>query len=212
MEMYYLNSRYYLPIYHRFLNADALAQTGQGILDKNMFAYCGNNPVNRLDANGNSWRDVKNWFSEKYNALKKLIRSAISDIDEISRQVVCEEEHKKRGTTNPANKNKHQNGQARKNRDKGKEKGDARRKPNPNKRRPPQIDIPSIDIPVVKFNEDALYAVDIAILVVIGGAMLYIIANDVTGVGVADDVALVALVPVAWERTEILFENNEEDA
>ena len=33
-----------------------------------------------------------------------------------------------------------------------------------------------------------------------------------TGVGVADDGALAALVPIAWEHAEILFENNEEDA
>lgn len=198
-----------------------MPQTGQGLLDKNMFAYCGNNPVNREDGNGNSWRDVKNWFSEKYNALKRWIRSAASDKDEISRRVVCEEEHKKRGTTNPANKNRHQNGLARKNRDKGKEKGDLRRKPNPNKRKPqpnpnkgkpPRIDIPSVDIPTVEFNDDVLYAVDIAILVVMVGTMLYVIANDVTGVGVADDGALAALVPIAWEHAEILFENNEEDA
>ena len=96
---YYLNSRYYVPMFCRFLNADCYVQTGQGVLDKNMFAYCGNNPVNREDGNGNSWRDVKKWFSEKCNALKKWIRSELSDKDEISRRVVCEEEHKKRGTT-----------------------------------------------------------------------------------------------------------------
>lgn len=67
MEMYYLNARYYLPMFHRFLNADAFTQTGQGLLDKNMFAYCGNNPVNRLDSNGNKWSDVKQWFSDKWN-------------------------------------------------------------------------------------------------------------------------------------------------
>ena len=49
MEMYYLNSRYYLPLFHRFLNADGFTQTGQGLLDKNLFAYCGNNPVNMAD-------------------------------------------------------------------------------------------------------------------------------------------------------------------
>lgn len=64
----------------------------------------------------------------------------------------------------------------------------------------------------MEFNDDVLYAVDIAILVVMVGTMLYVIANDVTGVGVADDGALAALVPIAWEHAEILFENNEEDA
>ena len=50
--MYYLNSRYYHPEIGRFINADGLVQTGQGILDKNMFAYCLNNPVNYVDPNG----------------------------------------------------------------------------------------------------------------------------------------------------------------
>ncbi len=50
--LYYLNSRYYDAETGRFLNADGYVQTGQGMLDKNMFAYCMNNPVNYLDSNG----------------------------------------------------------------------------------------------------------------------------------------------------------------
>jgi len=49
---YYLQSRYYDPITQRFLNADGLISTGQGILGTNMFAYCGNNPVNLKDSTG----------------------------------------------------------------------------------------------------------------------------------------------------------------
>ncbi len=51
---YYLNSRYYYPEIGRFINADGLVQTGQGILDKNMFAYCLNNPVCYSDPQGTS--------------------------------------------------------------------------------------------------------------------------------------------------------------
>ena len=49
---YYLQSRYYDPILKRFLNADTYASTGQGFLGYNMFAYCGNNPVNASDPSG----------------------------------------------------------------------------------------------------------------------------------------------------------------
>ena len=49
---YYLNSRYYDPGTGRFVNADGLVQTGQGMLDKNMFAYCLNNPIICRDPNG----------------------------------------------------------------------------------------------------------------------------------------------------------------
>ena len=50
--LYYLQSRYYDPEVGRFINADAFASTGQGILGNNMFAYCGNNPVFRRDDSG----------------------------------------------------------------------------------------------------------------------------------------------------------------
>ena len=33
----------------RFINADVLLSTGQGFIGYNMFAYCGNNPVERTD-------------------------------------------------------------------------------------------------------------------------------------------------------------------
>ena len=54
-KLYYLNTRYYSPDMSRFLNADGYIQTGQGVLDKNMFAYCGNSPTNLSDPSGNSW-------------------------------------------------------------------------------------------------------------------------------------------------------------
>jgi len=49
---YWLQSRYYDPAIGRFINADGYASTGQGVLGSNMFAYCLNNPVNRVDPNG----------------------------------------------------------------------------------------------------------------------------------------------------------------
>ena len=49
---YYLQSRYYDPITHRFINADSYASTGQGFVSTNMFVYCGNNPVIFDDSKG----------------------------------------------------------------------------------------------------------------------------------------------------------------
>lgn len=40
----------------RFLNADAFASTGQGLLGNNMFAYCGNCPGNYSDPSGNLYQ------------------------------------------------------------------------------------------------------------------------------------------------------------
>ena len=53
--LYYLQSRYYDPKLGRFINTDAYTSTGQGLLGHNMFAYCGNNPVSRIDATGTSY-------------------------------------------------------------------------------------------------------------------------------------------------------------
>ena len=50
--LYYLQSRYYNPTIGRFINADAFTSTGQGLLGNNMFAYCLNNPVVRIDPTG----------------------------------------------------------------------------------------------------------------------------------------------------------------
>ena len=50
--LYFLNSRFYDPEKGRFINADVLVATGQGMLGNNMFAYCGNNPVNYQDPTG----------------------------------------------------------------------------------------------------------------------------------------------------------------
>ena len=55
--IYYVSSRYYSPDTERFLNADILVSTGQGILGNNMFAYCRNNPVSRRDISGNNDED-----------------------------------------------------------------------------------------------------------------------------------------------------------
>ncbi|MBP3702089.1 MAG: hypothetical protein J6I64_09375, partial [Lachnospiraceae bacterium] len=50
--------RYYDAEIERFLNADSYLSTGQSFLGYNAFAYCGNNPVNRADVDGNAWETI----------------------------------------------------------------------------------------------------------------------------------------------------------
>ena len=52
---YYLNSRYYNPTWGRFINVDNQITTGSDLTGTNLFAYCGNNPVNRTDSTGEAW-------------------------------------------------------------------------------------------------------------------------------------------------------------
>ena len=55
--LYYLQSRYYSPDWGRFINADVPEMAAMGlltgdVLSTNLFAYCGNNPVNFEDRTG----------------------------------------------------------------------------------------------------------------------------------------------------------------
>ena len=50
--LYYLMSRYYDPVTHRFVNADGFFQSGGDVLDANMSIYCRNNPIMNYDPFG----------------------------------------------------------------------------------------------------------------------------------------------------------------
>ena len=60
--LYYLQSRYYNPTWGRFIGTDDVtvlaASLEKANWDKNLFAYCDNNPVSRRDAGGEFWHLV----------------------------------------------------------------------------------------------------------------------------------------------------------
>ncbi len=184
-NLYYLSTRYYAPDMCRFLNADGYIQTGQGVLDKNMFAYCENSPVTRLDSNGDFWLDVKDIISNATTNLKQSVANILSNKDRIAQS-----EHHKKGTVNEHNRNKHEKGQSRKQRDNNGEKGDVRRKPNPNKRRSQNIE------PMVILEKVICSAVVIVSIV----AIAYLVLNDTTIIGVLDDSLIGVLIPIMWEN------------
>ena len=70
---YYLNSRYYDPEVGRFINADGYVSTGQGILGTNMFAYCENNPVSRVDPTGHFWSEIWEFAKTAVTEIGKAI-------------------------------------------------------------------------------------------------------------------------------------------
>ena len=200
--MYYLNSRYYNPKMGRFISADAYVSTGQGLLGYNMYVYCLNNPVNYVDPSGTCAHQV---IGDCNHCLMLILsgdeipeqqtnnygsEGDVFDYDVIESPFYLYGEHHKRGSTNPKNRNKHEEGQSRKDRDHGGEKGDARRKPNPNKRR-------------IQYDVSEKVVDGIASGVIIIGASVavgYVLLNDITGVGVADDGAIGVLIPVIANR------------
>ena len=75
--LYYLNSRYYNPEWDRFINADDVSfvtASLDDLTDKNLFAYCDNNPVNRADSSGYIWEtflDIASMVWSAYDLITK---------------------------------------------------------------------------------------------------------------------------------------------
>ena len=81
--LYYVSSRYYDPEIGRWINADGYVSTGQGVLGNNMFAYCGNNPVNRVDPTGQCWKELWDAFTQTIQQASGYfaVASGVSQVD-----------------------------------------------------------------------------------------------------------------------------------
>ena len=55
-KLYFLKTRYYDPEIGRFITIDGIEYLDpESVNGLNLYAYCGNDPVNRIDPNGNKW-------------------------------------------------------------------------------------------------------------------------------------------------------------
>ena len=80
---YYLQSRYYDPAVRRFISADSPEMAMEaGITDKNLFAYCDNNPIMRSDEDGEFWNVVSG----------AIIGGLISATTQVISNLICGEE------------------------------------------------------------------------------------------------------------------------
>ena len=85
-QLYYLQSRYYDPEIGRFINADAFTSTGQGFTGNNMFAYCGNNPVNYVDPTGEFLQAFVDGFNQALKEASEVFAVAlgVSQVDSLA--------------------------------------------------------------------------------------------------------------------------------
>lgn len=150
--MYYLQSRYYNPEWGRFINEDEIATITGDVLSTNMYAYCKNNPINMSDADGDRpiFSDSLADETDEMRAVSLAIMNHKYDYDNgtiENSNILFYKEHT--NNARPSTQEKHQKGQTRKQTDNRGEKGDSRRKPNPNKRRTQNIEItpPTLGVP-----------------------------------------------------------------
>lgn len=70
---YYLQQRYYDSEIGRFINFDSLLGANQDELAYNVYAYCSNDPVNRIDSTGQWWSPFS-MLKASFVAVKKVIQ------------------------------------------------------------------------------------------------------------------------------------------
>ena len=78
--MYYLQSRYYNPEIGRFINADGYVDTMKGINGTNMFTYCGNNPISRVDLSGTSFMDAMKTVGHYLNSIDTTLLDVVDAV------------------------------------------------------------------------------------------------------------------------------------
>ena len=70
-SMYYCKTRYYVPQWGRWLSPDSIEYLNpESVNGLNLYIYCENDPINRFDSSGHSWKSFWNsigsWFSEHW--------------------------------------------------------------------------------------------------------------------------------------------------
>ena len=82
---YYLQTRYYNPAWGRFINPDSssvLLASPSSLTDKNLYAYCDNNPISRKDSDGEFWHvAVGALVGAVGGAVSSIVSQAISGED-----------------------------------------------------------------------------------------------------------------------------------
>ena len=188
--LYYLNSRYYDPVTGRFVNADGYVSTGQDITGFNMFAYCGNNPVMYKDDSGESFSAA---IGFGILLVGMLLTLSASDSDTIQNQGSSTDSVQiaaGRGKEFTPRKDPRKGSENRQ------KSGDRER----NVAHPDGEEHSRVAKGSNGFVKKAVAGVSIAALSI---AVVYLVANDVTGVGAADDAMIPVFSKAIWDLAQI---------
>ena len=82
---FYCKSRYYDPKWMRFINMDhpdIIADTTLSHNDKNVYTYCDNDPINRVDSDGEAWHIL---IGAAVGAITSLVTSLATEIVEYAK-------------------------------------------------------------------------------------------------------------------------------
>ena len=83
-KLYYLTSRYYDPEVGRFITPDSInCLDSKSITGLNLYAYCVNDPVNRLDPSGHDWKSF-------WNKIGNFIKSTFGVYIDLSKTIIKE--------------------------------------------------------------------------------------------------------------------------
>ena len=80
-NLYYLNNRYYNPLWGRFINVDNIINSNNDILSHNLYLYCSNNPVSNMDKNGLGLLSIIVKTVKCVFTIYKKVKSAIQKIN-----------------------------------------------------------------------------------------------------------------------------------
>ena len=188
LGLYYLNSRYYNPSVGRFINADRYVSTGQGLLGHNMFTYCGNNPINRVDPLGCSF--VSPVLIELTQITNNIINAIIIRKNDMQDDGTVLNYARTKPNMRP-NPNKR--------------KGSENRKPTGERQRNVGHPDGEEHSRVPKGNRgvrriEALFGIAISSFAIAG-----IVLDDITMIGAADDAAIIPATALWWDYVIMLF-------
>ena len=80
-KLYYLNSRYYNPLWGRFINCDGTINQNKDMISNNLYVYCANDPINKSDSQGHGWlNDLWSGITKAASNAWNKVTSTANDI------------------------------------------------------------------------------------------------------------------------------------